>query len=155
MKTLIYFVSCFAIAVSCTNCNQPAVNDNKQAEIDSLKTIVDQLKPGLGEYMLQIKYHHDSLGKAITNKDYERAAYETDELKETAEKIEQLNITNDKLQKPFAIFYEKYLQAPLQILANAADKKDDDALKTNFTSLTNNCNSCHRENNMKFMKIVE
>lgn len=135
-------------------CNQPITTDSKQAEIDSLKTIIRQLKPGLGEFMLQIKYHHDSLGKAIAIKDYERTAYEIDEIKETAEKIEQLNITNDKLQKPFALFYEKYLQIPLQTLADAAAKKDDAVLRTNFISLTNNCNSCHHENNMSFMKIL-
>jgi len=155
MKTIFFCVLSFVIAFLFDSCNQGIVADNKQAQIDSLKTIVNQLKPGLGEFMLQIKYHHDSLGKAIVKKDYERAAYETDELKETAEKIEQLGITNDKLQKPFAVFYEKYLQIPLQILADAATKKDDASLKTNFISLTNNCNSCHHENNMAFMRISE
>jgi hypothetical protein len=143
------------MTLTMNSCNQQTVADNKQAEIDSLKTIINQLKPGLGEFMMQVRYHHDSLGKAIAIKDYERAAYEIDELKETAEKIEQLNITNDKLQKPFSIFYEKYLQSPLQSLADAASKKDDVSLKTNFIALTTNCNSCHRENNMAFMKISE
>jgi hypothetical protein len=105
--------------------------------------------------MLQIKYHHDELGKAITNKDYGRTAYEIDEMKETFDKIKQLNITNDKLQKPFTFFYEKYLESPLSILADAASKKDDATLTTNFIGLTNNCNSCHHENNMAFMKIGE
>src|SRR5579871_6948490 len=141
------------IMIMAISCKEEKAADNKQAQIDSLKTVIAQLKPGLGEFMLQIRYHHDSLGKAIINKNYERAAYEIDELKETAEKIEQLNITNDKLQKPFAIFYEKYLETPLQVLADAAAKKEDAVLKTNFIGLTNNCNSCHHENNMAFMKI--
>ncbi|MBS1667903.1 MAG: cytochrome c [Bacteroidetes bacterium] len=136
------------------SCGQTTTPDNKQAEIDSLKTVIAELKPGLGEFMLQIKYHHDSLGKAINQKDYDRAAYEVDELKETTEKIQQLNITNDKLQKPFPIFFDKYLQGPLNTLADAAAKKDEASLKTNFISLTENCNSCHHENNMGFMKIV-
>ncbi len=152
MKAFLICGICCAIFMT-NSCNQQSATDNKQAEIDSLKNITSKLKPGLGEFMLQIKYHHDSLGKAIAIKDYERTAYEIDEIKETAERIEQLNITNDKLQKPFAIFYEKYLQSPLQTLADAASKKDDAALKTNFISLTNNCNSCHHENNMAFMKI--
>jgi hypothetical protein len=123
------------------------------AVIDSLKTLVNNLKPGLGECMIQLKYHHDRLGEAITARDYERAAYEVDEMKETTEKIIQLNITNDKLQKPFALFYEKYLQSPLGTLADAAAKKDGATLHVNFISLTGNCNSCHHENNMSFMKI--
>jgi hypothetical protein len=32
-------------------CNQQAVADNKQAEMDSLRIIINQLKPGLGEFM--------------------------------------------------------------------------------------------------------
>jgi hypothetical protein len=154
MKTAICLLISIII-ISGISCKEETAPDNKQAQIDSLKTLITQLKPGLGEFMLQIRYHHDSLGKAILNKNYERVAYEVDELKETAEKINQLNITNDKLQKPFALFYEKYLQSPLSSLATAADKKDDASLKNNFTALTNNCNSCHHENNMAFMKIGE
>ena len=153
MKTIFKSFVAFYLVMKITSCNtQPPIN-NSQAAIDSLNKVISQLKPGLGEFMLQIKYHHDSLGKAIINKDYDRAAYEVDELKETTEKIQQLNITNDKLQKRFAIFYEKYLQTPLNVLSDAAAKKDDASLKTNFISLTNNCNSCHHENNMAFMKI--
>jgi hypothetical protein len=153
MKIIAVSTACFLSLIAITSCNQQPAPDNSRAAIDSLNKIISLLKPGLGEFMLQIKYHHDSLGKAIINKDYERAAYEVDEIKETTEKIKQLNITNDKLQKPFAFFYDKYLQSPLQVLADAASKKDDASLKTNFISLTNNCNSCHRENNMAFMKI--
>jgi hypothetical protein len=154
MKTISVCTISTILIVLAISCRQQPV-DNKQVVIDSLTNMINHLKPGLGEFMLQIKYHHDELGKAITNKDYERASYEIDEMKETTDKIKQLNITNDKLQKPFAFFYEKYLESPLNILADAASKKDDATLKTNFTGLTSNCNSCHHENNMAFMKIGE
>lgn len=158
---------CLAAVLGIASCRQQAASSNRQevsaadaatvdslvAGIDSLKTLAEALKPGLGEFMLQLKYHHDRLGEAITAKDYERAQYEIDEMKETAEKIIHLNITNDKLTQPFAGFYEKYLQSPLQVLADVAAKKDGAALRVNFISLTGNCNSCHRENNMSFMKI--
>jgi hypothetical protein len=148
-----------AIAVFCvllfiyTGCEQQTQPAYPQVVIDSLTNRIEQLKPGLGEYMLQVKYHHDALAKAIAGKDYERAAYEIDEIKEVAEKIEQLHITNDKLKQPFSVFYDKYLQAPLSVLTEAAAKKDAASLQTNFTALTANCNSCHHENNMAFMKI--
>ncbi|HXB45428.1 MAG TPA: hypothetical protein VNV85_15285 [Puia sp.] len=153
MKNMILRVACCILTMAIASCSTPPATDNSRAGIDSLNKIINQLKPGLGEFMLQIKYHHDSLGKSILEKDYLRAAYEVDEIKEITEKIEQLHITNDKLQKPFAIFYDKYLQSPLNVLADAAAKKDDASLKTNFQSLTSNCNSCHQENNMPFMKI--
>lgn len=152
MKILFVCITSLILIVSGISCEQQTV-DNKQSAIDSLTKMINHLKPGLGEFMLQIKYHHDELGKAITNKDYARAAYEIDEIKETTDKIIQLNITNDKLQKPFAFFYEKYLESALNVLSDAALKSDDATLKTNFIGLTNNCNSCHHENNMAFMKI--
>jgi hypothetical protein len=154
MKTTSLCVIMLILIVLAIGCQQQSV-DNKQAAIDSLTNMINHLKPGLGEFMLQIKYHHDELGKAITNKDYGRVAYEIDEMKETTDKIKQLNITNDKLQKPFSFFYEKYLESPLNILSDAASRKDEATLKTNFIGLTNNCNSCHHENNMTFMKIGE
>ncbi|HTS45867.1 MAG TPA: hypothetical protein VMH01_15815 [Puia sp.] len=153
MKVLFISISIILLLTTFTACEQQTIPNNNQASIDSLKKMIEQLKPGLGEYMIQIKYHHDELAKAIAAKDYARAAYEIDEIKETTEKIQQLNITNDKLQQPFAFFYDKYLKAPLDILAAAAAKKDDATLRTNLVSLTNNCNSCHHENNMSFMKI--
>jgi len=153
MKTSIFIFVIIALVAFFAACQQQPSTDIKQGTIDSLKTMINQLKPGLGEFMLQIKYHHDELSKAITEKSYDRVSYEIDEMKETFEKILQLHITNDKLQQPFAIFYDKYLKSVLEVLSDAATKKDDAVLKTNMTALTNNCNSCHHENNMSFMKI--
>src|SRR5882724_619059 len=153
MKISIMILSIVFIITIITSCQQQTPPDNKQEAIDSLKTIINRLKPGLGEFMTQFEYHHDRLAKSIREKNYERAAYETDELKETAEKMIQLHITNDKLQQPFAFFYDKYLKSVLESLSDAATKKDEFALNTNSISLTNNCNSSHHENNMSFMKI--
>ncbi|MDR3716249.1 MAG: hypothetical protein P4L51_25885 [Puia sp.] len=124
-----------------------------QVRVDSLTALVRALTPGLGEFMVQLKYHHDRLAEAVSAKDFERSAYEIDELKETAEKIQLLRITNEKLQEPFPVFYQKYLQAPLESLAASAQQKDLRALKTNLEALTSNCNSCHHENNVAFMHI--
>jgi len=132
-----------------SSCSHQDVVDNRQAQIDSLKHQIELLKPGLGEFMIQFEYHHDRLGNAIRKQDFARAAYEIDELKETAERIQALQITNDKLQKPFPIFFEKYLKSPFDVLASAAEKKDNVTLQNNFIALTNNCNSCHHENNVE------
>jgi hypothetical protein len=153
MKSLFVIITLIALIACWAGCQQRSQAAGTQATLDSLRTLVNNLKPGLGEFMIQLKYHHDRLGEAIAAKDYERAAYETGEMQETAEKIVQLQISNDKLQQPFVVFYEKYLQSPLSILADVAAKKDAAALRTNFTALTANCNSCHHENNMPFMKI--
>ena len=104
MKTMMASAAFYFILIITTSCNPQPVPDNTRAAIDSLNKIINQLNPGLGEFMLQIKYHHDSLGKAILEKDYERAAYEVDELKETTEKIEQLNIRMIKCKSLLPFF---------------------------------------------------
>lgn len=149
----------FAIIITCVfllimgACQTSGPSNQQQQEIDSLKLLINQLKPGLGEFMTEFEYHHDRLSRALAQKDFERASYEVDEIRETSEKILQLHITNDKLRQPFSFFYDKYLKNPLDILAQSATQKDTSALKSNFIALTNNCNSCHHENNMSFMKI--
>jgi hypothetical protein len=144
---LIFLVFAFA-------CSQNSKQmSSSQLSADSLLTLVNQLKPGLGEFMMQVEYHHDRMALAITHKDYNRVSYEADELLEVFEKMEQLQITNDKLKEPVAVFVEKYIRNPLAAIRDAATKKEDGNLQTNMTALTNNCNSCHHENNMPFMKI--
>jgi predicted transcriptional regulator len=103
--------------------------------------------------MMQFEYHHTKLSKTIAEKKYDQVAYEIDEIREVAEKIEKLKINNDKLKAPFSTFYDKFLKSALDALGDADTKKNDQALQTNLIALTNNCNSCHNENNMSFMKI--
>jgi len=153
MKAIIILAFGIAMLVCAMNCTQTKGPDNQQATIDSLQRLVDLLKPGLGEFMMQFEYHHNKLAKTIAEKKYDQSAYEVDEIKEVAEKIEKLQVTNDKLTGAFSGFYEKYLKSPLDVLADAAAKKDDQALHINYIALTNNCNSCHHENNMSFMTI--
>ncbi len=157
MKPTFHFLAmagllAMATGMGCRHKSHGEIN-RQQARIDSLTDLLQQLKPGLGEFMVQLKYHHDQLAEAISIKSSGRAAYEVDEMKEVTEKLIKLHINNDKLVKPFPVFFEKYLQAPLASLANAADKKDIPALQFNFEALTNNCNSCHHENGMGFMEI--
>lgn len=153
MKISITILLVTFLVATINSCRQQAPLNNNQETIDSLKMLIAQLRPGLGEFMMQFEYHHDRLAKSILDKNYERAAYETDELRETAERINQLHISNDKLQQPFIFFYDKYLKSVLESLSNAAEKKDEATLNTNIVALTSNCNSCHHENKMAFLKI--
>jgi len=152
MKNPIHFFWLLLLGFFSINCNQEA-QQSPQPAIDSLAKTINLLKPGLGECMIQMEYHHDKLAGAIKDKNYGKAAFEVDEIKEVVEKVEKLQITNDKLQQPFSLMYEKYLQSPLAVISEAAAKKDDPTLKTSLQALTNNCNGCHQENNMGFMKI--
>ena len=136
------------------SCNGSApVSIQTQVQLDSLRAVINGLKPGLGEFMMQVEYHHDRMAAAIGRKDFDRVSYEADELVEVFEKMDQLQITNDKLKEPVIVFFKKYIESPVKAIQAAAEKKNAVTLQTNMQALTNNCNSCHHENNMPFMKI--
>ena len=152
MKRSGWLTSLCILSLLFQGCGRAPGSGDRQ-EIDSLKIRIEQLKPGLGEFMIQLKYHHDELGKSIPSADYERAAYEVDELAEITQKIRTLGIANDKLAKPAGLYFDQYLEGPLAGLARAAAGKDSAALAVNYAALTNNCNSCHQANKMEFMHI--
>jgi hypothetical protein len=153
MKYISTIPGFFLIATLAIACHQSLQRDDSRQTIDSLGNLIQLLKPGLGEFMVQLEFHEERLSKSIMDKNYERAGFEIDEIAEVAEKVEQLRISNDKLKQPFSEFYHKYLNSPLNDLKGAAEKKDDAALKSGLVSLVNNCNSCHQENSMGFLKI--
>jgi hypothetical protein len=134
-------------------CSHLETSSNQQSAIDSLNRIVELLKPGLGEFMVQLEFHEERMAKGIQEKNFERAAFEIDELNEVAEKVEQLRITNDKLKGSFGEFYKKYLNVPLDSLKASADRKDAQAMQNHLITLVTNCNNCHKENSMSFLKI--
>src|SRR5215468_8421237 len=104
MKIVVLIFCLFVLLI--VACQTQSPSNPQQLEIDCLQTVINQLKPGLGEFMTQFEYHHDRLSRALAQHDFDRASYEVDEIKEIAEKIIQLHITNDKLQQPFSFFFD-------------------------------------------------
>ncbi len=153
MKYASFILGFFLIISFLIACQHTAQSEEQKQAIDSLGNIIQLLKPGLGEFMVQLEFHEERLSKSITDKNYERAGFEIDEISEVAQKVEQLHITNEKLKQSFNEFYKKYLNSPLNELKGASERKDDAALKSGLISLVNNCNSCHQENSMGFLKI--
>jgi len=153
MKILFISFSLCCVITLFPACSQVESSATQQAELDSLKQTVELLKPGLGEFMVQLEFHEERLAKGISEKNFERAAFEIDEINEVAEKVEELKISNDKLKASFSKFYKKYLNSPLDSLKASAGRKDITALQNHLITLVTNCNSCHKENGMDFLKI--
>jgi hypothetical protein len=151
MKNLLPF-TIFSIFLF-SACSQGEIASGQQGTIDSLKQTIELLKPGLGEFMVQLEFHEERLARGIREKNFERASFEIDEINEVAEKVEQLRINNDKLKASFGSYYKKYLYAPLDSLKSSADRKDANALQNHLITLVTNCNNCHKENSMGFLQI--
>ena len=61
---------------------------------------IDDITPGLGEYMAIVEYHHNNLSKAIKKQNYQRADYELDELMEVFKTTQKLHNNHEKLKQP-------------------------------------------------------
>jgi cytochrome c1 len=143
MKQLLFCFILILIA-ACNNHN----NHQKQILQD-----LENIKPGLGEYMATIEYHHGNLGKAINSGNYKRAAYEIDELGEVFEKVKLFHQNHKNLVKPIDSLVPDLILNPLEKLSAAILAGDSSKVKAGYNILTNNCNACHAINNMEFVKI--
>jgi hypothetical protein len=137
------------ILLSCNSSNQKTQN-----QIDSLKNRIALLTPGLGEYMLQIKYHHDALGDALRNNDTARAWYECGEIEETFKNAIKLNVSNEKLRQPLDTLVSNLIFPVIDSLDQDFMKHDLVSANSHYQLLTEHCNTCHEANNMSFMKII-
>lgn len=123
-----------------------------QAEIDKLKTKIDELKPGLGEIMGVIQLHHAKLYYSGVNQNWDLANYQLDEIKEGINQGIEL--------------YEHFkdVKVSLKDLSHVTDKSlaelEDSIKKKNkiqflkgFNNLTQACNQCHRSADKGFIVI--
>lgn len=144
-KILILF--CAFLIYSCTT------KDDTQVKLNEVLQISNNLKPGLGEYMAMVEYHHINLGKAIFIKNYKRANYELDELDEVFEKIKLFHTHHEKLVQPVDSLLPLFFYTPISKLREAISKNDSVTINQNFVVLTNGCNSCHAVNKMEFIIV--
>lgn len=148
-KLSIYFGMICALLFSCNSSNQKTAN-----QIDSLKNQIQLLTPGLGEYMLQVKYHHDALGEALRNYDTARAWYECGELEETFQDAIRLNVSNEKLRQPLDTLVSHLIFPVIDSLDRDFMNHNLEKATVHYDLLTEHCNTCHEANNMRFMKII-
>jgi uncharacterized membrane protein YfbV (UPF0208 family) len=114
---------CLVLLYACKN------NENKAA---------GTYTPGLGEFMVSIQLHHAKLWFAGENANWPLADFEMHEIMEVMEDIRKFNTDRPEIKSL------PMINAPLDSLDNAIQKKDSAAFKSAFTLLTNTCNTCHQ-----------
>jgi hypothetical protein len=107
--------------------------------------------PGLGEYMMTNQAHHAKLWFAGTNKNWELADYELDEIEETLEDIVKYQPNFDK--KPIAKLIPTYTNKPIEDLRLAIKDKNVEQFTKAYDGLTNACNACHQVTNHAFIQL--
>lgn len=138
---LIYFMT--------VACNQTGNNQLLPAKIDSLQAkLNDTYKPGLGEFMMGIQEHHAKLWFAGINKNWQLADFEVHEIGETLDDVKKYCTDRPEI-KSLGI-----IDPAMATIKTAISKQDMDKFKSGFTELTNDCNTCHRDNQHSFNIIT-
>ena len=146
MKVL-FAVCLVTVLASCGRQNDD--HDKLQAQVDSLQKKLDKTyKPGLGEFMTGIQEHHAKLWFAGTNQNWALADFEVHEIGEAVDDIKQY-CTDRPEVKSIGI-----IDPGISSINAAIKKKDVELFKKGFVELTNNCNTCHKDNQHGFNVII-
>ena len=152
MKRLL-FVSALFLLVAC-NENRSTLQQ-MQSEInslsnqnDSLKKLVGQMKPGLGELMLDIQVHHNKLWSAGREENWPLAQFEHDEIMEILEQAQIIETDRNEVK-----FFKQMIYPQLDTVQKAIKNKDYHEFSESFNALTNACNNCHRATHFDFNRI--
>lgn len=138
-----------AICIATIACNQSGNNQQLQAKIDSLQAkLNDTYKPGLGEFMMGIQEHHAKLWFAGINKNWRLADFEVHEIGETLDDVKKYCTDRPEI-KSLGI-----IDPAVNTIKAAVKKQDVEKFKSGFTELTNDCNSCHKDNQHGFNIIT-
>jgi hypothetical protein len=117
-------------------------------KLDSLKTLM----PGLGEYMSTIQLHVTKLWFAARANNWGLAAYELNELEETAETVEKLHIFKDSVNVSSVI--QSVRQSQMGLLGVAIKNRNPRSFNSAYDETLAACNGCHRAAGYGFIHIV-
>jgi hypothetical protein len=100
-------------------------------------------RPGLGELMTAfVQPRHTKLGLAGAAQNWDLAAYELDELRDTFDGVGKLILKHGQLSIPQAI--AATVKQPLDALDTAIKAKDAAGFTKAYADLTAGCNACHQ-----------
>jgi hypothetical protein len=116
--------------------------------LDSLRTMM----PGLGEYMTSIQLHVTKLWFAARASNWGLAAYELNELKETAETVERLNVFKDSVNVSSVL--QSVRQSQMGLLGLAIKNRNPRNFNSAYDETLAACNGCHRAAGYSFIHII-
>ena len=146
MKKLLLMLIMLGFLFACNQSDhQIIIRLNKQT--DSLRQKLEEMKPGLGEYMMSIQAHHGKLWFAGKNQNWQLAQFEIDEINECVEGATKVETDRPEVKMLTMI------KSPLAGLEEAIAKKDTALFNGRFQILTASCNACHQSVKFSFINI--
>lgn len=147
---IIFFLSLFSCTNEHTQLNtlQSEIN-YLNAKNDSLQKEIQNIKPGLGDLMLEIQVHHNKLCFAGKQGNWPLAQFEHDEILEIITQAEAIEKERSEVKLFRVMLFPQLDSIQLYIKQQNEDKFD-----SAFTSLTRACNNCHTDTKFNFNKII-
>lgn len=119
------------------------------AKNDSLEKEIKNVKPGLGDLMLEIQVHHNKLWFAGQGENWPLAQFEHDEIMEILAQAEKI-----ETERPEVKLFRVMIFPQLDSVQLAITQKNTGHFTTAFTNLTTACNNCHTDTKFNFNKII-
>ncbi|HEY1267436.1 MAG TPA: hypothetical protein VGH16_09285 [Candidatus Binatia bacterium] len=121
-------------------------------KLDAENAALKDAAPGLGDYMTTIQLHAGKLWFAAEAANWELAAYEIGELKETMESAEKLE--EEKNGVRISPLLDAVLKTQVAALEEAVKSASATKFQQSYDETLAACNSCHAEAGYKFIHIV-
>ncbi|MCS6790767.1 MAG: hypothetical protein NZ580_07295 [Bacteroidia bacterium] len=116
-------------------------NQALHQEVERLSHIIAERPVELSTFMASYERFATKLYQAGHAQNWSLAAFYAEELKETAEQLERLNISEEGI--PISRMMETNLIQPVEAVEKAIAQQDKKAFEQSFTQLIMHCNNCH------------
>jgi hypothetical protein len=147
MTNLILFILLATMFVACIKEKDDA--QKLHAQVDSLqKSLENSYTPGFGEIMENIRVHHDKLGLAGQNQNWELANYEAKLIVSGFKRIRKFHANKPEAQATGMI------DPAMNSVGDAIQQKNPRSFKSSYAMLTATCNYCHKATNYGFNDIT-
>ena len=124
-----------------------------KTEIASLRSEIEDSRPGLGEIMSVIQQHHAKLYYAGREENWGLASYELDEIKEGLEDASKAHHEFKESIISLKELVPAMTNAGIAKLSEAIVRKNKIEFTKQFQGLTVSCNSCHQAAEHPFIVI--
>lgn len=116
-------------------------NQLLETEVKKLEHLLEERPLELATFMASYERFLTKLHAAGQAQNWDLAAFYHEELEETAEQLEKLDLTDDGV--PVSQMMRPNLLEPLEAVEKAIHRRDAQAFQENFRLLVGHCNSCH------------
>lgn len=147
-------IICVLLLFSCTdehtklNILQSEIN-YLHIKNDSLEKEIQNIKPGLGDLMLEIQVHHNKLWFAGKEENWPLAQFEHDEIMEIITQAETIEKERSEVK-----LFRVMIFPQLDSIQKCITQKNSSRFDSVFTNLTNACNNCHADTKFNFNRII-